>query len=178
VERCRECAGRRLAFASAVSAVAYAGPARPFVRAWKEGGLRHLARPAAEVVVALVEHPSAHVVTAPVITHVPPDPVRQLRRSTHPAAGLARELARLWALEQRTLLGRARTADRQAALPSAGRRANVQGAFAALGPVSGEVLLVDDIYTTGATVSAAATALRAAGAARVVVVTFARATRR
>jgi predicted amidophosphoribosyltransferase len=38
-------------------------------------------------------------------------------------------------------------------------------------------VLVDDVYTTGSTVSAAATALRAAGAASVEVVTFARAVR-
>jgi predicted amidophosphoribosyltransferase len=39
------------------------------------------------------------------------------------------------------------------------------------------VLLVDDVYTTGATVSAAATALRRAGARQVEVVTFARTVR-
>jgi predicted amidophosphoribosyltransferase len=40
--------------------------------------------------------------------------------------------------------------------------------------VSGALVLVDDVYTSGATVSAAAAALRAAGAQRVDVVTFAR----
>ena len=45
VERCRECSGRRLAFASARAAVAYAGPARALVRAWKERGLRRVGRP-------------------------------------------------------------------------------------------------------------------------------------
>jgi predicted amidophosphoribosyltransferase len=40
------------------------------------------------------------------------------------------------------------------------------------------VILVDDVYTTGATVSAAASALRRAGAASVDVVTFARTVRR
>jgi predicted amidophosphoribosyltransferase len=39
------------------------------------------------------------------------------------------------------------------------------------------VVLVDDVYTSGATVSAAATALRKGGARRVEVVTFARAVR-
>jgi predicted amidophosphoribosyltransferase len=39
------------------------------------------------------------------------------------------------------------------------------------------IVLVDDVYTSGATVSAAATALRKGGAQRVEVVTFARAVR-
>jgi predicted amidophosphoribosyltransferase len=49
----------------------------------------------------------------------------------------------------------------------------VAGAFAAR-PSAGAVVLVDDVYTSGATVSAAASALRAAGAPTIDVVTFAR----
>jgi predicted amidophosphoribosyltransferase len=65
---------------------------------------------------------------------------------------------------------------RQTGLPRTARRANVQGAFRAFG-VPPEIALVDDVYTTGATVSAAATALRRSGARVVHVITFARATR-
>jgi predicted amidophosphoribosyltransferase len=54
----------------------------------------------------------------------------------------------------------------------------VAGAFRATGRVSRRVALVDDVYTTGSTVAAAASALRRAGARRVEVVTFARAVRR
>ena len=60
--------------------------------------------------------------------------------------------------------------------PLADRRRNVAGAFAAR-PAYGEIVLVDDVYTSGATASAAAAALRAAGAENVDVVTFARAIR-
>jgi predicted amidophosphoribosyltransferase len=173
VERCRECAGRRLAFASARAAVVYAGPARAVVRAWKEHGLRRLAPLAAEVVVDRVAPPAADV-----ITYIPPDAARQLRRGAYPAELLARELALRWAIPCAPLLGRTAAASRQTGLRYAERRQNVRGAFAPLGDdVPRRVLLVDDVYTTGATVSAAGTALRTGGAERVEVVTFARAVR-
>ena len=66
---------------------------------------------------------------------------------------------------------------RQVSLPRDRRRANTRGSFVASGEVPARVVLVDDVYTTGATASAAATALRAGGAASVDVVTFARAVR-
>jgi predicted amidophosphoribosyltransferase len=172
VERCRECAGRRLAFARARSAYAYAGPARPFVRAWKERGLRRLAPLASEPVAARFERPVADV-----ITYIPPDPIRQLTRSCHPAQSLSLELARRWNIDHQALLTRLRAGARQAALPYAGRRANVQGAFGATADPGVRILLVDDVYTTGATASAAASALRRAGASSVEVITFCRAVR-
>jgi len=49
----------------------------------------------------------------------------------------------------------------------------VRGAFHA-DPVRGRVVLVDDVYTTGATANAAASALRKGGAHNVEVVTLAR----
>jgi competence protein ComFC len=172
VERCRECAGRRLAFASARASVCYAGPARPFLRRWKEGGLRPLAPIAAEIVAGRVPRPAADI-----ITYIPPDGDRSLRRGHHPAAALARELGRRWGIEVRPLLVRTRRVRRQTGLPLAERRRNVRRAFTASGPVRGSVVLVDDVYTTGATVDAAASALRQAGARRVEVISLARAVR-
>jgi ComF family protein len=177
VERCRECAGRRLAFASARAAVAYAGPARPLVHAWKERGLRRAAVLAGNLVVAHVERPQADV-----IVPIPADAARQLRRGDHPAERLARELARHWSLEEAALLARTRhgsrqTGFRQTGLGRAERRANVRGAFVATGSVQPTVILVDDVYTTGATAGAAAAALRLGGASLVHVVSFARTVR-
>jgi ComF family protein len=172
VERCRECAGRRLAFATARAAVCYAGPARSLLRRWKEGGLRPLAAIAAEIVAGQVARPAADV-----ITYIPPDGDRSLRRGHHPAAALARGLGERWGIEAAPLVVRTRTVARQTGLAQDERRRNMRGAFAAAGPVRGVVVLVDDVYTTGATVGAAATALRQAGAGRVEVVTLARAVR-
>jgi len=170
VRRCRECAGRRLAFARARSAVAYDEVVRRFFHAWKERGLRHLCVAAADVTAAALEPPSEPLV------FVPPDPERRRGRGHHPAEALGQELAVRWNLPVLALLSRAGGGARQRGLTLPERRANVRGAFsAARSPAA--VVLVDDVYTTGATANAAASALRRAGARRVEVVTFARAVR-
>jgi predicted amidophosphoribosyltransferase len=142
------------------------------VRAWKEGGLRRAAVLAAELVSTRVPRPVADV-----ITPVPPDPVRSLARGRHPAVELAAALAPRWELDPVRLLARTGTGRRQTGLGRAARGANVRGAFRAVAAAPASVLLVDDVYTTGATASAAATALRQAGARSVHVVTFARTVR-
>jgi predicted amidophosphoribosyltransferase len=172
VERCGECSGRRLAFASARSAVAYDAAVRAFVRGWKEHGLRGLAAVAAEVVVQTLERPNVEQVA-----FVAADPDRGLSRGYHPAEALARALAADWELPVTTALARTRPTPRQAGLAMAARRRNVAGVFSVNGTVRRRLALFDDFYTTCATTAAAASALRAAGARRVDVVTFARAIR-
>jgi predicted amidophosphoribosyltransferase len=161
-----------LAFASARAAVAYDAGVQTLVSAWKERGLRDLASLSALIVVEVVTRPSAQL-----ITFVPPDGDRSLKRGHHPPAWLARELGRRWDVPVRPLLRRTRQLRPQRGLGREERRRNVVGAFRA-DSVRGRVLLVDDVYTTGATVSAAAGALRRTGASSVEVVTFARAVRR
>lgn len=73
------------------------------------------------------------------------------------------------------LLRRVRETPTQTALTPEGRHANVAGAFRAEAVRGLEVVLVDDVFTTGATLAAAGAALSSAGAARVEAVTFARA---
>jgi predicted amidophosphoribosyltransferase len=171
VRRCRECAGRRLAFASARAAVAYDGAVRAVVAAWKERGLRRLAATAADLVVEAVPRPSVAV-----LCFVPPERDRSLERGHHPAERLARELGRRWELPVERLVRRARSTPPQRGLGLADRRRNVAGAFTAATARSA-VGVVDDVYTSGATANAVASALRKAGARRVEVVTFARAVR-
>ena len=172
VERCRECAGRRIAFATARAAVVYDDAARALVAAWKDRGLRSVAALAAELVAEVVARPRAYTVT-----FVPSDADRRLTRGHNPAERLAAALGERWQLPLVSLLSRAPGVRPQRGLPLAERRRNVRGVFQATGSAPGSVVLVDDVYTSGATVSAAASALRKAGARKVEVVTFARAVR-
>jgi predicted amidophosphoribosyltransferase len=172
VARCRECAGRRLAFVSARGAVAYDDAVRRFVLAWKERGLRRLAALAADVVAEALPAPAVAA-----LAFVPPDRARGLERGHHPAERLARALGERWSLPVTGLLGRTRPASRQRGLSLPDRRRNVAGAFVPAAECPARIALVDDVYTSGSTVNAAASALRKAGARRVEVITFARVVR-
>jgi ComF family protein len=172
VRRCAECSGRRLAFAEARAAVAYEEIAKRLVGAWKERGLRRIAALAADVVRDCIAAPDASVVT-----FVAADRDRTLKRGYQPAQRLALELGARWSLPVEPLLARSRPAPPQRGLSLADRRRNVRGAFRPTGRAPPRVVLVDDVYTTGSTVNAAASALRRAGATHVRVVTFARAVR-
>jgi ComF family protein len=121
------------------------------------------------------------VAACDVLIPVPLHRTRLLSRKFNQAAELARHLARLSAkpLLPSTLVRIKRTSQ-QVGLGARARQDNVRGAFAIArhrdNDVFGRrVVLVDDVYTTGATVAAASRALRKAGAADVTVLTFARA---
>ena len=172
VSRCRECSGRRIAFASARAAVEYDESVRRFVAAWKERGLRRLAVEAAALVVRAVPPPRVAL-----LSFVPPDRERVLRRGHHPAERLARELGRRWDVPVQPVLAWTRAIPHQRGLTLPERRRNVAGAFRPAAEAASTVALVDDVYTSGATAAAAASALRKAGAGRVEVVTFARVVR-
>jgi ComF family protein len=172
VQRCAECSGRRLAFTVARAAIVYDRPARRFVHAWKERGQRRLARAAASLVAETHSRPAVVA-----LAFVPADPGRSRERGYRPAEALARELGRLWDLPVQQLVRRSRAVERQRGLGLRERRRNVAGAFAPARASPPQVCLVDDVYTSGATAAAAASALRRGGARRVEVVTLARAVR-
>ena len=100
------------------------------------------------------------------VVPVPLAPSRERQRGYNQARLLAAEVARRLDLPLDTgVLIRLRDTPPQTSLPRARRLQNVRGAFRALRKLSGaRILLVDDVTTTGATIEAAARALRRRGA--------------
>ncbi len=150
------------------------GVARKVVHQLKYGGMRVLAMPMA----ALMAEACPQLVNeANLIAPVPLHERRIRRRGYNQSMLLAAALSEQSGIPFRQyLLARTRDTRSQVGLSRTQRLVNVGGAFTVNGTLHGEhVLLIDDVCTTGATLSACAVALAEAGAGRVTALTFARA---
>lgn len=168
---CRLCAGWPAGLSRVRSAVWLEGSAREAVHRLKYDGWTRAAE-AMALAIGGLEPLTGGVSLIP----VPLGGRRLRRRGYNQSERLAAALSGCTGLPVRAdLLDRMRETRTQTALTPEARHANVAGAFRA-GKVTGmELVLVDDVFTTGATLAAAGAALFAAGAARVEAVTFARA---
>jgi ComF family protein len=156
------------------SAVAYEGPIEAAVHRFKYEGWKRLAAPLAQV---MAERLAVEGVAARLLVAVPLHPQRRRLRGYNQSELLARELSRLLALASPPgVLVRTRATPPQVGHDRKRRFENVAGAFAWRGARwNGEaVLLIDDVATTGATLDACASALRAAGSGPVTGVSLAR----
>jgi len=147
--------------------------ARHAVHALKYGGLPRIADDLAAAMSGtrpLSDGPSA-------LVPIPLAPKRLRERGYNQSEMLARALARQWRIPVLVdLLVRTRETPTQTTLTPETRLANVAGAFTAGTAFRWATLvLVDDVFTTGATLAEAARALEEAGAQRLYGVTFARA---
>jgi len=112
---------------------------------------------------------------AEALTFVPMTRDGLCKRGFNQAELLARELGRLAGLPVIAALRKTRRTEDQTKLKLSERKENVRGAFAPCQPASAErIMLVDDVYTTGATAEECSAALRAAGYKEVYVLTVAR----
>lgn len=156
-----------------VGAVAYDDAAARIVRTWKDAGERRLARTMALIMARTV--PPAWLAENPVVIGVPATSAARRRRGFDHGADLAHEVAMQLSLSVAPVLARPRSRD-QRTLARRGRLENMGGRFRPLpgASVPDAALVVDDVCTTGATLFAAADAVREAGAAHVRCLTFAR----
>jgi ComF family protein len=173
---CLACRSVSLRFESARGAGAYSEPLKEIIHALKYSGERAAAVTLAEILVeSLRETP--HAEFAEVVVPVPLHISRLKKRTFNQSALIAKLAARELELPFADALVRTRATASQTQLSHAARRRNVKDAFAVGRPAAvrgRQVLLVDDVITTGATASECAKALRAAGAARVYAASVAR----
>lgn len=166
------------AFDWARSAVHYAGAAQTCIRRFKYHGGIWLLDELVGWLAALWRTCPDSVRDIDFVTGVPLYPRRQRERGYNQSALLAAGLANRIGISLRPrVLGRIRPTATQTHLTAARRVHNVKGVFSVLRPrhVRGaRIALVDDVMTTGATANECARALKAAGAAAVVVLTVAR----
>lgn len=142
----------------------YRGSLARAVRAYKFGGARCLGSLFGDALAAAVTERDWR---PDVVCHVPLHAARRRQRGFDQAQLLARSLATGLGRPHQALLERRRATSQQAHLSAAGRRRNVQAAFRPVAAAHGTVLLVDDVFTTGATLASCAAQLRRAGANQV-----------
>ena len=171
---CPRCESRPPSFARAFAPFAHQGPIARAVHRFKYEDHPELARTLAG---QLEIEARAFLKQAPrCVCAVPLHRSRFWQRRYDQAQLLARELARCAQLQEIDALTRTRSTRRQVGLHEGERERNVAGAFAVSKEVQGRrLLLIDDVFTTGATARAAASALVEAGAMEVQVLTIARA---
>ncbi len=181
---CRPCRMVPPDFVRAVSFGAYDGELRDLLQLFKFNGIRAVApllgNRLAEAIVSLEGAAGPDLLVVP----VPLYRQRQRERGFNQAELLAdtalRQVRRMrpaWRLKPAyKLLRRKRSTESSYTLSQRGRRRNLAGAFEVAGKLAGqEVLLIDDIFTSGATARECARVLVRAGASKVWVATMARA---
>lgn len=155
----------------------YDGALRRLIQLFKYDGIRPLAKPMGIWLAQAFPRDQRFDAIVPVPLHWR----RNLRRGFNQSALLADEVSRRTGVPVRRLVRRAKYTEQQAVLTRSQRRLNVSAAFRVPDKalVTGlRVLVIDDVFTTGATLNSCAGALKRAGAAHVSALTLARVDRR
>ena len=175
---CANCEHRTLHFDSAVAAYRSRGLVRKLVHDFKYGHQRHLRHPLAEWLGEAVNDSRLRGRRFDLIVPVPLHPARERERGFNQATLLAELLARQVAVPLRPVLERIRYTTTQTAYDRAERMENLHDAFRLRKNMNVRelhVLLIDDVLTTGSTLSECARVLKEAGAISVHAATAARA---
>lgn len=177
--QCSECnpvslarSGRAgLPYDGCASAVVFDDRAARIIRTYKDCGEQRLA----DVIALLMARACPPAWNPRALTFVPASSAAYRRRGFDHTEALARKAASLLDMPLAALFLRPRTRD-QRSLSRQARWTNTEGRFKVPPGTTAptQVLLVDDVYTTGATLFGAADALRRAGAQHIWCLTFAR----
>jgi ComF family protein len=178
---CEDCGGRDApAFDRAAGAVRFEGRARELVLCYKSARRLWLRDDFVDWLEAAARS-RFDVSSVDIVLPMPATPVHRFLRGYNQCEYLASELARRFRRAYRSdVVARCGSPRRQAELDEASRRENVKGTFSVKKPefVRGRtILVVDDVMTTGSTLSECARTLKAAGAWRVWCATVAQAVR-
>lgn len=175
--QCNECCNREYFFDFARSVGIFDGILREAVHALKFDCNVMLAEPLGKLMAQ--HYAETHLIG--MVDIVVPVPIHRLRMNER-GFNQSVELSRIFCdytslrLEPNALVKSKETCD-QVGLPEEERFANIEGAFSVAEPdaiAGSRVLLIDDVFTTGATLNEAARALRGAGASAVYAYTLAR----
>lgn len=178
---CADCADTRRHFDGARSVGLHVGTLRTAVIQFKFHNRRQLREPLARLLAQRLEAEPEPPDGLPLrqldcLVPVPLHPRRKQWRGFDQAHLLAHELSRMIGLPSAVGLARTRPTVPQLQLAPGEREQNVRGAFAPLAEAlqGKRVLLIDDVYTTGATMNQAARAAKAGGAVAVYALTVSR----
>ena len=139
------------------------GPIREMIHALKYQNTKELVDILGRLGVCGLEHVYQFKEEDVKVVAVPLHPKRLAKRGYNQAQLLAMKLG----LDVGGVLKRVKNTQSQTGLSRFARERNIEGAFVCEDPIDGEVLLVDDVATTGATMNECALVLKAAGASRV-----------
>jgi ComF family protein len=172
----RQTAKGTFAFDQAWSACLYNDTAQKLLHAFKYNSKTSLCKTFVPLMIDFIDHFHIPLQKFDLIAPIPLHPVRLRERGYNQSALLSLALSRYYEiLHAENLLIRQKMTSTQTELGAKQRWTNMEGAFRMKNPTDVEgksVVLIDDLYTTGATLHNAAQALKTAGAARVGVLTF------
>lgn len=176
LDECQECIETPRVWTAGTCAFPYGGPAGEWIRAYKYGGKTAFAPVfAREMATAWKAHRG--LCRPEIIVPIPLHWTRRLARGFNQAALLAQMLAPMLGMEYLPALKRIHATAHQARLGGTSRLQNLKRAFTVPYPETIRdrcVLVVDDVFTTGATFTAACQVLLDAGAAETAVLAIAR----
>lgn len=170
---CKVCRESLQNFDAAYSYGSYEGPLQKLIQLFKYGKVESLSDPLSRLILQSLPFGD----NFDVVLAMPMHWRKQWERGFNQAELLALPVARRYGLKLSSNLRRARYTKAQAGLNEQERQKNLRNSFLVRRPAElrgKRVLLIDDVLTTGATLRAAAAALKASGAARVTALTLAR----